>query len=266
MLNITAMCERKRVEVTPNSIEALEADRKALIGLAEGFGRSEWDAPSGCPGWRVQDVVAHMGALFWLIVDPSVLPDPAGRDTEDAQELYVSSRRDWSPDRVLDDYRDVSSKALDTLAGLAGQAFEVPLGDLGTYPASMIPSAYAFDHFTHIRADLFEPRGPLGSRQGLASPAVDETRMAATLDWIEVALPQQNADPVGKLPGRVELVVEGPAPRTISAGDGEVCARVLSQAFPFVRWITQRGTWDELGVEASGSQPALEMVRRLKVF
>ena len=35
------------------------------------------------------------------------------------------------------------------------------LGDFGSYPASLLPSAYSFDHYTHIRADLFAPRGPL---------------------------------------------------------------------------------------------------------
>jgi hypothetical protein len=33
-----------------------------------------------------------------------------------------------------------------------------------------------------------------------------------------------------------------------------------------VRWVTQRGTWEELNVEAHGDPSVLETVRRLSVF
>ncbi len=32
----------------------------------------------------------------------------------------------------------------------SGQDFDVPLGDAGTYPASAIANAFAFEHFVHI--------------------------------------------------------------------------------------------------------------------
>ena len=56
---------------------------------------------------------------------------------------------------MVDDYTAVSKDAIDRLAHLEGRDFEIPLGDLGTYPASMVPNAFAFDHYTHIRVDLF---------------------------------------------------------------------------------------------------------------
>ena len=58
---------------------------------------------------------------------------------------------------MVEDYRTVSSDAIGQLAELQTQDFEVPLGDLGTYPAWLLPNAFAFDHYTHIRADLFAP-------------------------------------------------------------------------------------------------------------
>lgn len=138
--------------VTP--IEALRADRAALLAICAGFTDSDWKAASGCLGWTVQDLVAHMGALYWAVVDPSVLPDVTGLPTERAQDRYVEARRSL------------------------GAGFEVPLGDLGTYPARVLPTAFCFDHYLHIRADMFAPRGPLTGEP----PRSDELRLMPALD------------------------------------------------------------------------------------
>jgi uncharacterized protein (TIGR03083 family) len=244
------------------AIDALAADREALLAVCERLTTEQWSAPSGCPGWTVQDVVAHMDALFWLVVDPSTLPDSAGMPTERAQDRYVEERRSWTADQIVDDYRSVSAKALGQLAALTEQDFEVPLGDLGTYPASILPNAYTFDHFTHIRADLYPPRGPLAGDP----PATDELRMAPVLDWIAAALPQQNATTVAGLPGVLELHVTGPAPRTIAIGGGSTVATVTSDGGAFVRWITQRATWEQMEVASTGDASALTAARGLRVF
>ena len=136
----------------------------------------------------------------------------------------------------------------------------VPLGDAGTYPASMLPSAWSFDHYTHIRADLFGPRGPLAG----PAPPSDELRIAPALDWIEAALPQQNAAAV--MAGSFELQILGTGARTIKFGSGHAIATISSDAPSFVRWITQRGTWAELGVRAAGDEEALSAASKLKVF
>ena len=159
-----------------------------------------WKAPSGCDGWSVQDVIAHMGALYWMVVDPSALPDVTGLPSERAQDVFVEARREMGPEAVLADYEIVSATALDVLAGFEGQDFEIPLGDLGTYAASLLPTAFCFDHFVHIRADLFGPRGPLTGQP----PPSDELRLGPTLDWIEAALPEaepRGAQRVGGLGG-----------------------------------------------------------------
>jgi uncharacterized protein (TIGR03083 family) len=244
------------------AIDALRADREALLGICEGLSGDEWAAPSGCPGWSVQDVVAHMGALFTVVVDPSSLPDAGGVATEQAQDMYVEARRAWSADQVLGDYRSVSPEAITRLADLGTQTFELPLGDLGTYPASALANAFAFDHYTHIRADLFAPRGPL---TGTAPPS-DELRVAPALEWVAAALPQQNAASVGSLDGAVECDLTGPGARRLTIGEGPTTAQITSDGAAFVRWITQRGDWDELGVVAMGDATSLATVRQLRVF
>jgi uncharacterized protein (TIGR03083 family) len=247
-------------EPTTGAIEAIRADRAALLEICGSLSAADWGAPSGCEGWSVKDVVAHLGALFWLVVDPGRLPAADGLPTEQAQDAYVRARRALDHAAVLEDYVQVSSAALDQLARLAGFNVQVPLGDLGSYPASLLPAAYSFDHYTHIRADLFAPRGPLTG----PPPPSDELRLGPTLDWIEAALPQQN--PAAAEECSLELQVTGTGARIISFGSGEAMATISSDAASFVRWVTQRGSWEELGVQAVGDQAALAAARKLKVF
>ncbi len=245
-------------------IEALGADRAELIQICEGLDPAEWAAPSGCPGWSVTDLVAHMGALFWSVVDLAVLPDVSGLATEAAQEVLVESRRSLTSEEVLNDYAMVSDKALAALAGFAGADFEVPLGDLGTYQAQILPAAFCFDHYTHIRADLFAPRGPLPG----PTPPSDELRLAPALAWIETALPQQNAALLDHVAGAADIVITGTAGRTIRVGDPAEpgSALVRSGGDACVRWITQRASWEDLGVHTEGDPRVLSVLRQLKVF
>jgi hypothetical protein len=149
------------------------------------------------------------------------------------------------------------------LAAVAGQDFDVPLGDVGTYPASVVPTAFAFEAFIHIRYDLFPPDGPL---EGLPPPA-DELRLAPTLDWIEASLPQQNASLLDALGTSVEVRLDGLCARRLNIGGGtDVDAHITTDSLAFVRWVTQRGTWEDLGVRAEGNPSALEMIRKLRVF
>ncbi|MEY2421997.1 MAG: hypothetical protein QOI95_2064 [Acidimicrobiaceae bacterium] len=244
------------------AVDALRADREELLDLCAGLTDHEWNAPSGCEGWTVKDVVAHMGGLWWTVVDPSQLPDTGDAPTEEAQDIIVASRRSWTPEQVVDDYRDVSVRALDMAADLEQQDFELDLGAFGTYRISVLPNAFAFDHYTHIRADLFAPRGPLTA----TPPPSDALRLEPALTWIEAALPQHSAEAIATLPGAVEIVASGVAARTLVAGSGQVVATIESDAPSLVRWITQRGTWESLAVKATGDDDALAIARTFKVY
>ena len=48
-------------------------------------------------------------------------------------------------------------------------------------------------------------------------------------------------------------------------GDG-AAGFSLMDADTLVRWVTQRGSWEELRVQAAGDEPALSAARKLKVF
>ncbi|HTT54595.1 MAG TPA: maleylpyruvate isomerase family mycothiol-dependent enzyme [Streptosporangiaceae bacterium] len=248
--------------MTATAVDTLRADQAALLDIGARLTGPQWEASSGCPGWSVKDLVSHLGALYWLAVDPAALPDTTGLPTEQAQAALVAARRGMPAAEVLADYESVSARAVDVLASLAGLHDEVPLGDLGRYPARLLPSAYSFDHYTHIRADLFAPRGPLPGPVPPASP----DRLGPVLDWIEAALPQQNTGRLGALSGTVLISLDGPGDRVIQLGQGEPAARISSAPDAFVRWVTQRGGWAELRVQATGDEAQLSVARALHVF
>jgi uncharacterized protein (TIGR03083 family) len=244
-------------------IEALGADRDVVLEICGRLSEADWKAGSGCPGWSMQDLVAHLASLFWMTVDPARLPDVGGLPTERAQDAYVEAKRPLSAAEVVADYESVSAQALGRLAGLAGLDFEVPLGDLGTYPANVLPKAFCFDHYTHIRGDMFPPRGPLAGEP----PPADELRLVPALDWIEAALGQQNPAAVESLTGPVEIVVTDLAARTIRLGPaGDPAASVRTGADGFVRWVTHRARWEDVGAEASGDEGLLATLRTFRVF
>lgn len=245
-----------------STLKAIEEDRKAVLALCPQIADSVWAKDSGCPGWSVQDVVSHMACSFWLAVDASHLPDPGGLRAERAADLYVESRRSMTPEQVVADYESVSLRGLEILAALQDQDIEVPLGDVGTYPASVVPTAFAFEAFVHIRCDLFPPNGPLSGQP----PASDELRLAPTLDWIEASLPQQNAKLIEDMDKGVEVHLDGLCGRALRIGGTDVAAHITSDSRAFVRWITHRGTWEGLGVQTGGDPAALQIVRQLRVF
>jgi uncharacterized protein (TIGR03083 family) len=245
-----------------DALKAIEADRNELLALCRQLDDSVWAKDSGCPGWTVQDVVSHMACSFYLAVDMSSLPDSAGLPAERAADLYVQSRRSMTPDEVVADYESVSAKGLELLAAVQSQNVDVPLGDVGTYPASVVPTAYAFEHYIHVRYDLFGPDGPLSGEP----PASDELRLAPTLDWIEAAMPQQNSKLLEGMDNAVDIRLTGPGARTLRIGNGDLAAHIASDSAAFVRWATSRGSWESLGVDAHGDPAALDVVRRLTVF
>jgi ligand-binding sensor domain-containing protein len=68
------------------------------------------------------------------------------------------------------------------------------------------------------------------------------------------------------LDSAVEIRLSGLCGRTLRVGAGDVVAHIESDSQAFVRWVTQRGNWEQLGVHAEGDATALETVRRLCVI
>lgn len=247
--------------MTLAAITALRADHQALGETAATFSAEDWATPSGCDGWAVRDVVAHMAQLFRLLVDPASLPAPDPSSTERTQDRYVDALRDVDPDEVLDDYGTIGEKAIGVLEGFQGNHRPTDLGDLGTHPLHLIANAYAFDHFTHIRVDLLGPLGPLPHD----APPVDEQRLTPAIDWMVAGIPQMCAAALDWLDAPVTLELSGPGGRTVHIGpavDGRVVAgsgpgedtvaSVASSTADLVLWGTRRRSWRDRDVRLGG--------------
>ena len=64
---------RPRTEEARMSTEAVAAVKAGIadaMSVFEDLSPEEWAAPSGCEGWRVQDVAAHMSSNFKATADP----------------------------------------------------------------------------------------------------------------------------------------------------------------------------------------------------
>jgi uncharacterized protein (TIGR03083 family) len=243
--------------MTVAAVEALRADHQALSALAGTFTAEEWAAPSACDGWAVRDVLVHMNQLFRQLVDPSSLPpgDPSGL-TERTMDVWVEARRDQPTDEVLADYRALGGQAVAFLATIQDQDNPLDLGDLGTHPLHLVANAFSFDHYTHIRADLLGPEGPLDR----PAPPTDEAHLAAAADWIVAGIPQMSP---AAITAPIDLVLTGPGGRTVrfgGAGEGddnsEPAATVTSSVDDLVRWSSGRRSWKELDVTITGDHAA----------
>ena len=64
----------------------------------------EWAMPSGCSGWSVRDLVAHMSSNYAEIIQPSPPPaEPLDLPAEAMMDLLVDARAEWTDQQVLDE-------------------------------------------------------------------------------------------------------------------------------------------------------------------
>lgn len=243
---------------------ALVAD---VLEVVETLQAPEWEAPSGCPGWRVQDVITHLAAFFELIADPaSATPLTPADSTEAVNEEAVAARRDHPGTQAHEDYRHWSQRALKALARLENPAAAqrlVCMGDIGSYPLSAMSEAVCFDHLCHLVHDVLAPGGPVPRPR----PHLDEVRLAPALDWMLRGLPVMS-DPglAAELGQPVLLDLSGPGGRTVLLGRGDDGGvRVTpaptdhtrdvarSDGIAFLAWATRRVPWRDV-VELHGDE------------
>jgi uncharacterized protein (TIGR03083 family) len=76
----------------------------------------EWTSPSRCAGWSVQDLVAHTGSNFHIVVEPNVGPMNPPPVAEDLQDLLVEQRRGWTAQHVAEEFERYREPAVAALA------------------------------------------------------------------------------------------------------------------------------------------------------
>ena len=112
--------------MTSPAIQALRAEHSHALELFDSLTAEEWARPSGCAGWRVQDVAQHMAATFHMLADRASIELGSSGHTEADAEVPVQARRSWTPAQVKAEYREWSLKGIDTIASMQ----EPPLAEM----------------------------------------------------------------------------------------------------------------------------------------
>lgn len=219
----------------------------------------EWQRPSRCAGWRVQDLVAHTGSNWRVLVDPASseaddgVEPPPPMTAEEMQESLVQARRDWTPDQVRTEWLAHQDNALAALRAMQEEpvaSAPMTLSDLGTYPCHLLADAFAFDLYCHLHVDLLAPSGPV-SRE---LPEITDELLAPGIGWMLAGLPQMCPPVAAVLDRPLGLVLTGPGGGswtmqpgtplvTVERGVPDAATIVSSPATQFVLWGTQRADW-----------------------
>jgi uncharacterized protein (TIGR03083 family) len=78
--------------------------------LCSSLSPGDWSKPTDCPGWTVQDQLSHQCGI-----ESSLLGRPAPEGPARGTERDVDHRRSWPPQKVLDEYRELTAERIPRL-------------------------------------------------------------------------------------------------------------------------------------------------------
>jgi uncharacterized protein (TIGR03083 family) len=244
--------------MTPDRGAAFTAERAEMLAFCATLAPAEWRMNSLAEGWRIQDVVAHLGTGCHAVFSPAAAKLMRGNDIERANDAMVDSRRDWSSTDVLAEYRRWS-RVFGVVFTAVGRTplggVQAPLAELGKFPARLLLSALVFDHHTHLRHDM----APALERP---VPGTDANRMAVVLEWMMAVLSNQlRVQKLSFLDRPLSLTLTGPGGGTWRVTpDGSVtvgaarptAAQITGVAAEFPQWGTARSRWKDADVSITG--------------
>jgi uncharacterized protein (TIGR03083 family) len=172
----------------PALIDAFEHTINSTIGVTEGLTTAEWSRPTECPGWTVQDIVAHLvGVERMLMGEPEhehKLPDGLDylrHDLARRLEVPVDVRRPLDGPAILAEFKDIVPRRINQLRELAATGDPEMMTLLwGPRPLSRLMPTRVFDAWAHEQ-DIRRATNRPGN---LDSPAARVSR-----DFIERVLP-----------------------------------------------------------------------------
>jgi uncharacterized protein (TIGR03083 family) len=215
----------------------------------------EWAAETECPGWSVQDNVSHIIGTESMLLgrdapshDPGTKPwvrNPIG----EGNEIQVDYRRSWPPDKVMDEYREVTSDRIAALEGLSddelGAESWTPVGPGTVRDLVAIRVMDCWVHEQDIRRAIGKPgglEGPVAEhafrRHSGAIPFVVGKKVGAP-DGTTVVID------VGGL-GKITVGVDGKRANLLSDVPGQPDVRLEMDLETFNRLCCGRGEPSEV--------------------
>jgi uncharacterized protein (TIGR03083 family) len=154
-------------------VEHLAATWAAVEDLCSGLTDDEWQRPTGCPGWTVQDQIAHL-VDYEATALGRTRPDHVVGDLSHtkndmgvANEVGVDARRSRTGPEVLAELREVVAARLEQLAALdesrLGDEAMTPVGPATVRDVLTLRLMDTWSHEQDIRRALGRPghdRGP----------------------------------------------------------------------------------------------------------
>lgn len=139
-------------------VDAMASTIEATAEICRGLTAEEWARPTGCPGWSVHDVLAHLVGLEAAIVS-GVEPDQelvgdfphANGPVGEYMERHVDGRRGQAPAEVLAEFNTVFADRIAFLRALPDTAFDEPArGPMGSMnPLGRMLPIRVFDLWAH---------------------------------------------------------------------------------------------------------------------
>ena len=209
----------------PTSVENLAIVWACLDRLCSGLGDSDWDRPTGCPGWTVKDHLSHVVDYEARALGrPAPEHDPGPRpylknDMGRANEVGVDARRATPGPAVLAEFREVTAERLAQLDRLTEQDLAGPASTpAGPGTVADLLTLRVMDSWSHEQ-DIRRAVGRPGDED---SPAAEEaldyfTRFLPYVVGKRAAAPE-GAKVVFRIGGRSPLPVE------VTGGRGRLAA------------------------------------------
>lgn len=94
---------------TARKLNAVARERDEVLAVCAVLTDYRWDAPNGAEGWRVRDMIAHLGATMGLTLGWGA-HQMWGRGAEEINDPVVARRRSWDPARVLAEFERYSGR------------------------------------------------------------------------------------------------------------------------------------------------------------
>lgn len=260
--------------MTRNGLAAARSSNAQLAGIVALVTDDQWEWPSACAGWRLIDVMAHLGALAYEAVRPPD-PDPSWpKIRERYHDLRVDQRRGWSHAEVIDEWQRFAPQQialLDAAQQPPGATEPVTVPGLGVYPRHLLANTTAFNVFCHLRYDMLAPDGPLP----LTVPEPTDDLVAPAVEFMLAGVPQMQGPELAATvrdPLVLHLTAPGETVVTVlpAAGPGQKLSVVPgrhgetvihSAAVDFIAWGTTRKRWRDhctITGNASAATPFLD--------